>query len=64
MRLRGEVVGALNLFRTDAGPFDAVGTLVAQALADVATIRACSNNAPPARHCPQRTAAERTEQPR
>jgi transcriptional regulator with GAF, ATPase, and Fis domain len=38
MRLRGEVVGALNLFRTDAGPFDSVGTLVTQALADVATI--------------------------
>ncbi|MET9785044.1 GAF and ANTAR domain-containing protein [Streptomyces canus] len=38
MRLRGEVVGALNLFRTDAGPFDMVGTLVAQALAGVATI--------------------------
>ncbi|WP_369036861.1 GAF and ANTAR domain-containing protein [Streptomyces adonidis] len=38
MRLRGEVVGALNLFRLDAGPFDPVGTLVAQALADVATI--------------------------
>ncbi|WP_369250596.1 ANTAR domain-containing protein [Streptomyces sp. R41] len=38
MRLRDEVVGALNLFRSDAGPFDPVGTLVAQALADVATI--------------------------
>ncbi|MGW0762436.1 GAF and ANTAR domain-containing protein [Streptomyces sp. NPDC002814] len=38
MRLREETVGTLNLFRTDAGPFDPVGTLVAQALADVATI--------------------------
>ncbi|WP_405867654.1 GAF and ANTAR domain-containing protein [Streptomyces sp. NBC_01515] len=38
MRLRDEVVGALNLFRSDAGPFDPVGTLIAQALADVATI--------------------------
>jgi transcriptional regulator with GAF, ATPase, and Fis domain len=38
MRLRDETVGALNLFRADAGPFDPVGTLIAQALADVATI--------------------------
>ena len=38
MRLRDEVVGVLNLFRSDAGPFDPVGTLIAQALADVATI--------------------------
>jgi transcriptional regulator with GAF, ATPase, and Fis domain len=38
MRLRDEVVGALNLFRADPGPFDPVGTPIAQALADVATI--------------------------
>ncbi|WP_369273536.1 GAF and ANTAR domain-containing protein [Streptomyces sp. R11] len=38
MRLRDETVGALNLFHAAAGPFDPVGTLVAQALADVATI--------------------------
>ncbi|MEJ8636598.1 GAF and ANTAR domain-containing protein [Streptomyces sp. MS2.AVA.5] len=38
MRLRDEVVGALNLFRTEPGPFDPVGTPIAQALADVATI--------------------------
>ncbi|WP_405976719.1 GAF and ANTAR domain-containing protein [Streptomyces sp. NBC_00988] len=38
MRLRDEVVGALSLFRSDAGPFDPAGTLIAQALADVATI--------------------------
>jgi transcriptional regulator with GAF, ATPase, and Fis domain len=38
MRLRDEVVGALNLFRAEAGPFDPVGTPIAQALADVATI--------------------------
>lgn len=38
MRLRDEVVGALNLFRAAPGPFDPAGTLVAQALADVATI--------------------------
>ncbi|MEV0740414.1 GAF and ANTAR domain-containing protein [Streptomyces sp. NPDC050549] len=38
MRLRDEVVGALNLFRSDAGPFEPTDTLIAQALADVATI--------------------------
>ncbi|MFE9369627.1 GAF and ANTAR domain-containing protein [Streptomyces sp. NPDC006711] len=38
MRLRDEVVGALNLFHTDPGPFDPDGTSIAQALADVATI--------------------------
>ncbi|PKV90058.1 GAF and ANTAR domain-containing protein [Streptomyces sp. TLI_146] len=38
LRLRDEVVGALNLFRAVPGPFDPVGTPIAQALADVATI--------------------------
>ncbi|MEE1762699.1 MULTISPECIES: GAF and ANTAR domain-containing protein [unclassified Streptomyces] len=38
MRLRDEVVGALNLFHATPGPFDPAGTLIAQALADVATI--------------------------
>jgi transcriptional regulator with GAF, ATPase, and Fis domain len=38
MRLRDEVVGALNLFRAAPGPFDPVATPIAQALADVATI--------------------------
>jgi GAF domain-containing protein len=38
MRLREETVGALNLFRAAPGPFDPSATLVAQALADVATI--------------------------
>lgn len=38
MRLRDEIVGALNFFRTAPGPFDPAGTPVAQALADVATI--------------------------
>ncbi|MER5487604.1 GAF and ANTAR domain-containing protein [Streptomyces sp. NPDC002812] len=38
MRLRDEVVGALNLFRALPGPFDPAATPVAQALADVATI--------------------------
>jgi transcriptional regulator with GAF, ATPase, and Fis domain len=38
MRLRDQVIGALNLFRTGAGPFDPTGVRVGQALADVATI--------------------------
>ena len=38
MRLRGAIVGALNLFRIDEGPLDATDVLAAQALADVATI--------------------------
>ncbi|GAA4808764.1 GAF and ANTAR domain-containing protein [Streptomyces ziwulingensis] len=38
MRLRDEVVGALNLFCTAPGGFDPALTPVAQALADVATI--------------------------
>jgi GAF domain-containing protein len=38
MRLREQIIGALNLFRVDAGPFDPGDTRVGQALADVATI--------------------------
>jgi GAF domain-containing protein len=38
MRLRGSVIGALNLFRADTGVLDATDVLAAQALADVATI--------------------------
>jgi GAF domain-containing protein len=38
MRLRDQVIGALNLFRDTAGPFDAEAVHVGQALADVATI--------------------------
>ncbi|MHA5050718.1 GAF and ANTAR domain-containing protein [Streptomyces sp. SD15] len=38
MRLRDEVVGALNLFHATPGPFDPDVTPLAQALADVATI--------------------------
>ncbi|MGW3407569.1 GAF and ANTAR domain-containing protein [Streptomyces sp. NPDC000888] len=38
MRLRDETVGALNLFHAAPGPFDPADTLIAQALADVATI--------------------------
>lgn len=38
MRLRGAVIGALNLFRADTGHLEEQDVLAAQALADVATI--------------------------
>ena len=38
MRLRDQVIGALNLFRATAGPFEPGDLRVGQALADVATI--------------------------
>ena len=38
MRLRDQVIGALNLFRTEPGPFDLAELRIGQALADVATI--------------------------
>jgi GAF domain-containing protein len=38
MRLRGNVIGALNLFRTDLGAMDDDDLAAAQAFADVATI--------------------------
>jgi GAF domain-containing protein len=38
MRLRDQVIGALNLFRATAGAFDSDAVQVGQALADVATI--------------------------
>jgi len=38
MRLRGQVLGALNLFSSEAGALNAPDADVAQALADVATI--------------------------
>jgi transcriptional regulator with GAF, ATPase, and Fis domain len=38
MRLRDQVIGALNLFGADPGPFDPADLRIGQALADVATI--------------------------
>ncbi len=38
MRLRTEVIGALNLFSSTAGPLSTEDQMVAQALADIATI--------------------------
>jgi len=38
MRLRGRTIGALNLFRAERGPLEDADVVVAQGLADVATI--------------------------
>lgn len=38
LRLRGQAIGALNLFHRDPGPLPAADLLLGQALADVATI--------------------------
>jgi GAF domain-containing protein len=43
MRLRGQVIGALNLFRTEIGSLTADDVAVAQALADIATIAILQN---------------------
>ena len=43
MRLRGEIIGALNLFRTEIGSLNADDVLAAQALADIATIAILQN---------------------
>ena len=43
MRLRGTVIGALNLFRTERGSLSDDDVTVAQALADVATIAILQN---------------------
>jgi GAF domain-containing protein len=43
MRLRGNVIGALNLFRADRGSLSDEDLTVAQALADVATIAILQN---------------------
>jgi GAF domain-containing protein len=45
MRLRGSIIGALNLFRADEGPLDATDVIAAQALADVATIAVLQHRA-------------------
>jgi GAF domain-containing protein len=45
MRLRGQVIGALNLFHVDAGAMRDSDVEAAQALADVATITILANRA-------------------
>ncbi len=43
MRLRGQIIGALNLFRTETGSLNDDDVLIAQALADIATIAILQN---------------------
>jgi GAF domain-containing protein len=43
MRLRGQIIGALNLFRTETGSLNDEDLLIAQALADIATIAILQN---------------------
>ena len=43
MRLRGQIIGALNLFRTEIGSLNDDDVLIAQALADIATIAILQN---------------------
>ena len=45
MRLRGQTIGALNMFRVDDGPMRDTDLVAAQALADVATIAILQNRA-------------------
>ncbi len=45
MRLRREVIGALNLFHTDRSALDTPDVIAAQSLADVATIAILQHNA-------------------
>ena len=50
MRLRGQIIGALNLFRTEIGSLNDDDVVVAQALADIATITIIQNRAVVASH--------------
>jgi GAF domain-containing protein len=43
MRLRGQIIGALNLFRTESGSMNDDDVAIAQALADIATIAILQN---------------------
>jgi len=45
MRLRGQIIGALNLFRAETGSLNDDDVVVAQALADIATITIIQNRA-------------------
>jgi GAF domain-containing protein len=45
MRLRGTVIGALNMFRVDEGALEDEDLVTAQALADIATIAILQNRA-------------------
>ena len=63
LRLRGEAIGALNLFHRQPGPLPPVDLSLGQALADVATIGILSRTRRPTRGDRQRTTPGRVEQP-
>jgi len=46
MRLRGVIIGALNLFRAEEGDMEELDVVAAQALADVATIAVLHHRRP------------------
>jgi GAF domain-containing protein len=50
MRLRGQIIGALNLFRTETGSLNDDDVVIAQALADIATITILQNRVAVASH--------------
>jgi AmiR/NasT family two-component response regulator len=50
MRLRGQIIGALNLFRTEIGSMNDDDVIIAQALADIATITIIQNRTAVASH--------------
>lgn len=50
MRLRGQIIGALNLFRIETGSLNDGDVLAAQALADIATIAILQNRHTVATH--------------
>ena len=63
MRLRDEVVGALNVFRVEPGTLSRADMKMARALADVATVGLLQERTIRARRTAGRTVAGRTEQP-
>jgi hypothetical protein len=63
MRLRSQVIGALNFFGTSPGTLDEGKPRIGQALADVATHRTAAATRHPPQRRPHRTAADRAEQP-
>ena len=64
MRLRSEVIGALNFFDTSPGALDQGKLRIGQALADVATIGLLQAACHPPQRSRHRTVADRVEQPR
>ena len=64
MRLRTDVIGALNLFDIDAGRLDEDQLRIGQALADIATIGLLQQRAIRRRDVLDRATADRAQQPR